>query len=201
MNPFNDSPLTFEELQYDCLCYLTYQEKPVKASRLFAGYEHEIQTKRLAEHFGVEVGHYKEVSFDAHCIQELRKRAEPIGADDKFTLLKNSPFALRDLSSFSSYAEAYHQLMLDIMRQQLISTELVLHHSPVKRIFVDGGFSKNPIFMNLLAEAFPQIEVYAASMAQASALGAALAIHAHWNPKPLPNTLIDLKFYASPSFS
>ena len=49
--------------------------------------------------------------------------------------------------------------------------------------------------MNLLAEAFPDIEVYAASMAQASALGAALAIHQNWNPKPIQNDLIDLKFY------
>ncbi|HEY1193816.1 MAG TPA: carbohydrate kinase, partial [Flavobacterium sp.] len=61
--------------------------------------------------------------------------------------------------------------------------------------FVDGGFSKNSIYMNLLAEAFPDVEVYAASMAQASALGAALAIHQNWNPKPIQNDLIDLKFY------
>jgi sugar (pentulose or hexulose) kinase len=60
--------------------------------------------------------------------------------------------------------------MLDIMTQQLISTE-VLHNYPVKRVFVDGGFSKNPIFMNLLAAAFPELEVFAASMAQASSLG------------------------------
>ncbi|MNL46630.1 hypothetical protein D3C87_1693620 [compost metagenome] len=85
--------------------------------------------------------------------------------------------------------------MLDIIAQQIISTQLVIHNSPVKKVFVDGGFSKNPIFMNLLAEAFPEMEVYAASMAQASALGAALAIHKNWNPKPIQNDLIDLKFY------
>lgn len=33
--------------------------------------------------------------------------------------------------------------------------------------------------MNLLAKVFPETEVYAASMAQASALGAALVIHQH----------------------
>jgi hypothetical protein len=35
--------------------------------------------------------------------------------------------------------------------------------------------------MYLMSEAFPNIEVYAASVAQASALGAALVIHQHWN--------------------
>jgi hypothetical protein len=50
--------------------------------------------------------------------------------------------------------------------------------------------------MNLLAISFPGLEVYAASMAQATALGAALAIHTAWNKKPLPNTLIKLQYYS-----
>jgi L-fuculokinase len=49
--------------------------------------------------------------------------------------------------------------------------------------------------MNLQAEAFPDVEVYAASLVQASALAAALAIHDNWNPKPIQNDLIHLKFY------
>ena len=82
------------------------------------------------------------------------------------------------------------------MRQQIRSTNLVLKGAYVKRIFVDGGFSKNPIYMYLLAEAFPHIEVYAASVPQASALGAALAIHQHWNSKELPADIIDLKLFS-----
>jgi sugar (pentulose or hexulose) kinase len=72
-----------------------------------------------------------------------------------------------------------------------------LNDSNVKRIFVDGGFSKNAIYMNLLAAAFPQMEIYAASMAQATALGAALAIHSSWNPGALPNDVIELKYYGA----
>ena len=53
--------------------------------------------------------------------------------------------------------------------------------------------------MNLLAEAFPEMEVYAASVAQATVVGAALAIHKHWNSKPMPADIIDLKFYAKPA--
>jgi sugar (pentulose or hexulose) kinase len=86
--------------------------------------------------------------------------------------------------------------MFDIISQQVRSTQLVLNDSPVKRLFVDGGFSRNAVYMNLLAMAFPQLEVYAASMAQATALGAALAIHKAWNKKALPNTLIKLQYYS-----
>ena len=51
LNPFNHAQLTNNELNQDCLCYLSYEGKPVKASRLFAGYEHEQQVKRLSLHF------------------------------------------------------------------------------------------------------------------------------------------------------
>ncbi|HEX4849304.1 MAG TPA: FGGY family carbohydrate kinase, partial [Puia sp.] len=40
MNPFNHTPLTKEELEQDCLFYIGYKGKYVKASRLFAGSEH-----------------------------------------------------------------------------------------------------------------------------------------------------------------
>jgi L-fuculokinase len=194
MNPFNDKKLNFEELQNDCLCFLHYKGKPVKASRLFAGNEHEIQSLKLAKHFDVAVDSYKHVLYDKDIINELRAKFEQYTIGDS-KILKDCPFNKRDLSNFENYDVAYHQLMLDLIAQQIVSTNLVIHNSPVKKVFVDGGFSKNSIYMNLLAEAFPTMEVYAASMAQASSLGAALAIHKNWNTKPIQNDLIDLKFY------
>jgi sugar (pentulose or hexulose) kinase len=67
--------------------------------------------------------------------------------------------------------------------------------SKPKQIFVDGGFSKNDIYMSLLAETYFDKQVYASEIAQASALGAALVIHEHWNSKPIPQQLIALKRY------
>jgi sugar (pentulose or hexulose) kinase len=196
MNPFNNQPLTFEELQDDCLCFLHFQGKPVKASRLFSGNEHEVQTKRLANHFGVSIDTYKTVTYDKDIVKQLRGvNFNSASSTHQKQILKQFPFENRNLNDFKNYEIAYHQLILDIVAQQIISTNLVIHNSPVKKVFVDGGFSKNPIFMNLLAEAYPEMEIYAASMAQASALGAALAIHKSWNPKPIQNDLIDLKFY------
>lgn len=54
--------------------------------------------------------------------------------------------------------------------------------------------------MRLLAEAFPDIEVFAASMAQATAVGTALAIHSSWNTKALPGDIIELKYYSVTHF-
>ena len=196
MNPFNDKPLTFEELENDCLCYLQYKGKPVKAARLFAGNEHDVQSEKIARHFKRPLNAYKEVVYDKDIISDLRTSNFEKDLDsDKYKILQESSFKKRNLGDFKNFDIAYHQLMLDLVAQQILSTSLVIHNSPVKKVFVDGGFSKNPIFMNLLAEAFPDMEVYAASMAQASALGAALVIHENWNTKPIQNDLIDLKFY------
>lgn len=202
MNPFNSRPLTPEELQYDCLNFMHYKGQPVKAARLFAGYEHEQQVKRLAEHFQVSVDQYTKVSYNPEIIDKLRHQASQVTTESdakgkQMLSMQGSLFGQRQLADFATYDEAYHQLILDIVSQQLISTNLVLAGSPVKRIFVDGGFGKNPIYMNLLATAFPTIEVYAASVAQASALGAALAIHQHWNPHPLPGDCVELKKYTA----
>jgi sugar (pentulose or hexulose) kinase len=196
LNPFNHSMLTDFELQNDCLCYLTYEGKPVKASRLFAGYEHEEQIKKLADHFNKGVNYYTEVKYNPSCLKSLQKTDIP-ASKGTTAMLQQSVFDKRAITGFQSYEEAYHQLMQDIVSQQYYSTQLVLEGNHVKRIFVDGGFGKNEIYMHLLADAFPNIEVFAASMAQATALGAALSIHTSWNKKSLPNDIIQLKYFPS----
>jgi sugar (pentulose or hexulose) kinase len=194
MNPFNHSPLTTEELQNDCLCYLEYQGNPVKASRLFAGNEHEQQVKRIAAHFKQDSIIFRAMAYQPEIITHLRKNIPQNKSSDPF--LKESVFKDRDLSVFKNETEAYHQLIIDLVHQQVHSTNMVLKGTAVRRVFVDGGFSKNAVYMNLLANAFPDTEVFAASMAQASAIGAALAIHQSWNTKALPADIIELKYYA-----
>jgi len=170
LNPFNQSPLTKNELKNDCLNYIQYNGKPVKASRLFSGHDYDEGIKRIAAQFDQQITKYRDLQFGPG-----------------------------DLVGDGADIKAYYQLVADIVGQQKKSTNYVLKGTPVKRIFVDGGFSGNSVFMHLLAAAFPQLEVFAASMPQATALGAALAIHQHWNSKPVPNDLITLKYYSASS--
>ncbi len=157
LNPFNQQPLTQLELEQDCLCYLSYEGQPVKASRLFAGHEHGEAIKRL----GLE--------------GELIR-------------------SFKDLERLGEAGEAYFRFLTQLVEKQAIAINLVLT-SDARQIFVDGGFSKNEIFMTLLAEAFPDREVFAAEVPQASALGAAVAVHEAWNSKPLPAGLVSIKRY------
>lgn len=196
LNPFNHSQLSDYELHHDCLSYLSFQAKSIKASRLFAGYEHEQQTKRLAAHFKVAVDYYKQVECDMKLMKRPDELKDFLKTDNGDVMIQQSLFEERKLSSFTNYEQAYHQLIADIIVQQYYSTSLVLKGTTVKRIFVDGGFSKNPIFMYMLADFFPEVETFAASVAQASSLGAALVMHEHWNSKPLPSDIIELKYYS-----
>jgi sugar (pentulose or hexulose) kinase len=168
-------------LKKDCLCYLDFKGNPVKASRLFAGHFHDEQVKRIGDHFNSSAARFRSMPFNP----ELA---------GKFATTETG-FEGKELSSYTNSEEAYHALLTDLVSQQYTSTQLVLSNTPVKRIFVDGGFSKNEVFMNLLAARFPELEVFAASIHQSTALGAALALHKAWNKKPVPSNLITLRFY------
>lgn len=171
LNPFNSSPLTEEQLEQDCLSFISFEGHQVKASRLFAGQMHEDAAKAIASHFNVKSDFFK-------TLQPNESK------------LKKS-FDSSDLSNFETPEEAYVSFMDDLVKSQIHALKLVLTPE-IRQIFIDGGFSKNPFFLKGLKEAFPKMDFYAAELAQASALGAALAIHEKWNNNPLPKNLISL---------
>ena len=195
LNPFNHEPLTEDELASDCLCYMQYTGKPVKASRLFAGQMHDAQVARIAAHFHLQPDFFANVAFNPELYPALTKHDElPWTVDRRPWTLDASSNDQRFLYESSSAEESYHRLMFYIMTLQHFSTKLVLHGS-VKNFYVDGGFSQNPVYMNMLASFFPDHQVFAASMGNATALGAALAIHDQWNTKTIFHDLIALKHY------
>lgn len=181
MNAFNKAPLTLSELEQDCLCYMTYEGESVKAARLFAGYEHEIVTKKMAQLFRSTPDYFDKIAYDEDI---------PI---EKFELEALGEF---DPSRYETYEIAYINFMAQLVKAQKKSTDLIMT-SDIRKIFVDGGFAKNEIFMQLLANAFPNLEVYAASVSQATAVGAAMAIHKVWNHLNLPDNIITARRFFS----
>jgi L-fuculokinase len=195
LNPFNQEPLTAAELKQDCLCYMHFKGKAVKASRIFAGNEHEQQLKRIADHFDRAAYLFKHLKFNPGLFLKLGTKI-PENQNPQLAFSLHSAFAERDLGLFKTAEEAYHQLIYDLVKQQVYSLKLILNPG-VRRIFVDGGFGKNAIYMHLLAISIPDIEVYASSVSQATAIGTALAINDAWNPNPVPTDIIELKYYSS----
>jgi sugar (pentulose or hexulose) kinase len=160
MNPFNDSPLTVNELKQDCLCYIRYDGKPVKASRLLTGQKHMNDVAAIAEHFHVDETFLQRMTFQPKWLNHVSK-----------------PWV-----DCTSADEAYHHCMQDIVERQKISSSLVLDKSSVRNIYVDGGFSKNDLFMKMLAKEFPAHHIQASTITHAAAWGAAL-VHEEWGGK------------------
>ena len=190
LNPFNQNALSEEELSKDCLFYISYDGKPIKASRLFAGHYHEVQSKRLSDFFKVHYDDCKQVKFNIELIKGISNADDNNQADfnpHKFD------FSEIDLNRFTCFEEAYHHLMMNIVDLQFMSTNLVLKNTPVTEIYIDGGFSNNEVFLQLIAIRFSKYKVFAATVAQASALGAAIAIHDSWNTIPISTDIIKFR--------
>ena len=61
MNPFNTEKITAEQLDKDCLCYMSITRQPVKSSRLFLGHLHETAVNLIASHFNKSEDFYTKV--------------------------------------------------------------------------------------------------------------------------------------------
>lgn len=177
-NPFTDSPLTAEELALDCLCYLTYESRPVKASRIFLGHEHELQTQRLADHFHVAPDYYKSIRFDQNTFERLTQPDAmprpfyPVGMEGTGPL-PGKPIHQTQPDAFADMEEAYHQLVRYLVQWQLLSINLVDPSGAVKDLIVVGGFTRNTVFLETLTRAMSDRNVLISDHPRASALGAA----------------------------
>jgi L-fuculokinase len=178
LNPFNNTPLSINELEQDCLCYLTPEGNPVKASRVFFGREHDYQVERIAAHFSVENNFFKSIGADAivGVTQSHADNKQPVSFIPA-CMTGTGPFPKKaagewDLTQFATPEVAYLALMRGLMDVLKVSIQLVDNGVPT--FYVDGGFARNPIFITLLKQDFPTKNIETKEVPQATALGALL---------------------------
>lgn len=178
MNPFNSEPLTASQLEQDCLCFMSPDKQQVKSSRLFMGHFHEVWAEKLAKQFGTECAHYKHMKTDKQLFEVMMARYEkqpvffPAGKES-FEEGLNSV----DLSIFATYEEAYTQLMIELTELCIDSVKLIIpQQDSTRKLYISGGFARNPIFIHLLSEYFTDKEIITSEIDNASALGAALVL-------------------------
>ena len=159
LNPFNHSPLTEEELKNDCLCYLQSNGNPVKAARYFGGHIHQEFVQNIATHFSVSQDEILTYSFTDEEILELKKS-------------DSGEHYLTAVDAKSSYLMSLDRLVKD----QKKSMDWVLYNSDVDEIIVDGGFTHNKLFMQLLGFHFSEKKIILSTMHQGSSLGAVMVL-------------------------
>lgn len=179
MNPFNNEKLTVEQLDNDCLCYMSITRQPVKSSRLFLGNMHDTGVRMLNEHFRTTEDFYKNVKYDPDMIRMLKNRYH----GDRRAFFQSGPGSREfrekiDLFDFKSFDEGYHQLMSELADLVQEAIRLILpEKDDIVNFYITGGFAKNKIFLKLLAKAFSSRKVFTSMISNSTALGAALVIY------------------------
>lgn len=177
LNPFNRDPITPEELNLDCLNYLRPDGLPVKAARLFLGHEHELWTQQLANHFSRPANTYTDLTPET--IQMIPKKTYPSNLFKWKSIRKYPPLdpvPETDLSCFGSYEEAYLRLIEELIEMQAKDILLAKGNTNTKKVYIDGGFAGNALFIHTLRKKLPDFEFINTQHTQGSALGAALAV-------------------------
>jgi sugar (pentulose or hexulose) kinase len=186
MNPFNTEILTAEQLDHDCLCYMSITKQPVKSSRLFLGHLHVGAVNRLSEHFKVSPDFYKSVKPDNKLLEICKKNC---GISRFF--FENYPYSRElknklDFFAFKTFSEGYHHLMVELSELAVEAIDLIIpSNDDIESIYITGGFSGNQFFTKLISEAYSAKNVYTSVVTNATALGAALVIHKSLEPSKI----------------
>jgi len=187
MNPFNTENLTAEQLDHDCLCYLSVTKKPVKSSRLFFEHLHEVALNKLNDHFKTPENYYKNVKPDERLLKICRTKCR-----EKRFYFENLPYSRElieknDLFVFKSFEEGYHQLMVELSEITVEAANLVIQSdNEFENIYITGAFAGNLLFLKLISDSFSKKKVYTSEISNASTLGAALVILDSLNPAEIP---------------
>jgi len=193
MNPFNNEPLTPSQLEQDSLCYMSIRQQPVKSSRFFLGHIHDVNLNRLNEHFGVKHDFYKTLETNNSKIVTLHKLNKGRVFFRK-GMPKDHIDNEADIQRFKTFDEAYHKLMFDLTELLMDSFKLVVPAGDKSgTVYITGGFSRNEIFVNLIASFLPERKIFISEIDNATALGAAMVIWESVFGGPAPGIDLGLK--------
>ncbi len=173
INPFNKGMLTLNDIESDSLFNMRIDGSPVKVSRLFLGNEYKLQVKALSERYNVSEEYHKTVKFDQDTFFEINK--------DFVHMFKWSSISSEDMPRetkipYDKFEHAYHQLMLELVLLQEKSIRAAIGNEKIERLYVDGGFSDNEVYIQLLSQYLINMKLRTTDSSLGSALGAAIVI-------------------------
>jgi L-fuculokinase len=174
MNPFSENLLTDQDILDGCVNYMRPNGKAIRSSRLLLGNEYEYQITQLEENFGTSSDYHKSMLFNRDIFDEISNNLEHCF---RWKYMKNTSRPNEIALAEFTFEEAYHQLLTELIHLQIQSIEMAKgKNKPIKRVNIDGGFSDNDVFINILAHYLREMTVRSTSSSLGSALGAAIVI-------------------------
>ena len=193
MNPSGTGPFPAGKEDEGIRGFMAVGEQQVKYSRFHLGEIHDRNVSMLDDYFGVTGELYKTIKIKNKKIEKIRasrrgrvffRHGIPEGYADTSA----------DLSHFLTYADAYHQMMYDLVDECLGSfRDIVNENDTTEILYVTGGFAHNDTFVRILAARLPDKRVYASTIEYATALGAAIDAYPKSFDTDLPPLYLGLK--------
>lgn len=164
LNPFARESLSPELLLSDCLNFMTPEGDIVRASRFFLGHYHDEMLKRLEGIFHPAA--MKIIGWDREDVEKWSDvTLNGLGED----------FEKWDMTYFKEFRHAYATLMRALVKKQSHAVRLAAGGEGGHDIlYLDGGFSKNPLFIAMLKKEFPGLPIESLGFHEGTALGAAM---------------------------
>ncbi len=193
MNPFNTEPLTEEELANENISLVNIEGKKVKTSRAVLGEVHDLNVARFDDRFGVTGELFKTIRIKSKKIRKMMANRH-----GRIFFRHGIPEGFVDneanLSHFLTYADAYHQMIYDLVDLCLDSYRGVIPAiDTTEVVYITGGFARNDTFVRVLAARIPEKRVFASTVENATALGAAIKIYESAFGTGLPPVYLGLK--------
>ncbi|WP_445736521.1 FGGY-family carbohydrate kinase [Mariniflexile sp.] len=167
------NPFTENTVSENSINYMRINGKPVKATRLFLGNEYKIQVSKLDTYFGVLEDYHRHVQFDYDTYFEINRNFEYMF---KWESISDENMPSETKIPFKNFEQAYHQLMTELVLLQIKSIKSAIGEDDIKRLYVDGGFSNNDLYIKLLSHHFRDKKLLTTDSSLGSALGAAISI-------------------------
>jgi hypothetical protein len=138
---------------------------------------HNEAVKMLSGYFKIHENTFSLIKPDLRLLNKLRGMFE---AEKVFIEKAGQSFKIKEdteLFAFDNFIEGYHQLMIELSDLAVDSINLVIpEHDDTTNIYITGGFSKNLLFLKMIASSFPEKKIFTSEISNASALGAASVI-------------------------
>lgn len=175
LNPFTEEEAISKDPENkDAINYMRINGLPVRATRLFLGNEYKIQVSKLHEHYGVSEDYHRSVKFDYDTYFRIINDFEYMY---KWEGLTSETMPSETKLPYDKFEDAYHQLMTELVLLQIESIKNVIGDDEIKRLYVDGGFSDNDLYIKLLSHYFRDSKkLRTTDSSLGSALGAAICI-------------------------
>ena len=168
-NPFSsDSLFDQNQINAGATAYMKIDGSPVKSSRLFLGEEHRLKVQKLIEHFSKPKFYHHGLELEKQLMEEVLKKSKK---HFHWKYLDNKHAPPMDDLGFPNFEAAYYQLIRELMDLLISKIDIICETLP-KRIYIDGGFTDNKIFLAFLRRQFPQQKIKAKPASFACALGA-----------------------------